>query len=130
MTALNYSFREGLGKIDYSLLQNIGTRSSRNEIRAANGDQVEGRAARQGSFLHEAVCYGLWGELETFLQPRRLRVGDGANPTPGTSLGASWGMREFVTLSQPCSSVCRPCHGFVLSRMGSAVSGVCQKTLT
>lgn len=62
VTSLNYSFCEGLRKIDYSLLQNIGTRSSCNEIRATNADQVEGRAApwaaRQGSFLQEAVCHG------------------------------------------------------------------------
>lgn len=61
-TALNYSFREGLGKIDYSLLENIGTRSPCNEIRATNGDQVEGRAAlwaaRQGSFLQETISHG------------------------------------------------------------------------
>lgn len=121
MTSLNYSFREGLGKIDYSLLQNIGTRSSCNEIRTTNGDPVEGRAApwaaRQGSFLQEAICHGagLWRELDAFLQLRMFRVGDGANPIPCARLGASRGTRAFVTLSQPRSSMCQGCHRFVLS---------------
>lgn len=75
---LNYSFGEGLGKMDYSLLQNIGTRSSCNEIRAANGDGVEGRAAHPAG----RVCAALGG-LGAFLQLGMFCVGLIPSPVPG-----------------------------------------------